>query len=243
MRPDGANVRFVLYPTLPDLKDSMPREKVVEFVPKRGHYRDCRYEHRELSFDLDGRIAIGPDFSATNCRVRIARGAELLIAEAEFRECTIASDSQKPSKARGARFDHCSFEGVFDCWRFGGSPVPTEPATQLIQCDFRKADLRDCEFYDCDLSEQRFRGWPTIVFVEPHLHRDQVQQAPWPKSAAGEWWVRVLTGEPPPGLGAANSDRLPKGIAVNAELVAKKFGVDPDDLRRVLETLRDIVIT
>jgi hypothetical protein len=120
--------------------------------------------------------------------------------------------------------------------------VPTEPATKLIRCDFRKADLRDCEFYDCDLSEQQFHGWPTVVFIEPDRRRDRIRKAPWPKSTAGEWWVRVLTGEPPPGLAAASPGQLPTGIAVNAELVAKKFGVGADDLRRVVETLRDIAI-
>jgi hypothetical protein len=37
--------------------------------------------------------------------------------------------------------------------------------------------------------------------------------------------------------------KLPTCIAVNGEIVAKKFGVGADELSRVIETLRDIVIT
>jgi hypothetical protein len=204
----------------------MSKPEPSKFVRGEGDYRDCRFVDDRLVFDVRGRIVIGPVFSAEGCEVSLAKGVEILATGAEFVRCRIVSGSRKMSTMQRARFERCTFEGTVYQGRFGGKTG--EPP--VVECDFRRADLHDVEFFDCDVREQLFRPWPTMVFVHPEEHAKAIRRAKWPDTFKARVWVKTMLEYP--------SD----GFAANAELVAKELRIEAQQLREIVEPLGDAVM-
>jgi len=193
-----------------------------------SQHSDQRYERETLVFSASGRVVLNR-FSATDCEIVMDKGVELLAVAATFRGCRFDSRSGKPSYLEGALVEACAFNGSFEAWQFGGRRG--EPS--VIGCDFGGALLNDCEFYECNVRESTFHGWPIIVFVEPDTNKSRFLRAPWPKTSKAQIFAQTLVLE----------RRYPcAGFTIDANRAAKWMESTPEELRLVAEDLGDLAI-
>jgi hypothetical protein len=168
---------------------------------------------------------MGPGFVAEGYDVSLTKGVEILASGAEFFGCKIISGSRKSSNMQRACIERCTFEGTFHAWKLGGRG--RRPS--VVSCDFDDADLDYTEFFDCNVREQKFHGWPTMVFVQLDEHKEAIRRTKWPDTFRARTWLEMLLEYP--------SD----GFVVN-ESLATRLGIELPELRKIAKSLGDAVM-
>lgn len=206
----------------------------MRLVPKRqdeltldeADYRNQVFADKHLVIVTRGYVRLGPKFLAKRCDVDIASGTELIVAGADFDECTINCKSTSGGHSQYATFSNCTFLGEYGSWKFGGRTG--KPPVK--NCDFSGANLHDVRFFDTDMSEQRFRGWPTVVFREPMANKDRLRAMGLPGGGKAQIWLQALWME------------SCSGVAVDARRVCRAIGVTRGRFRELAEALGELVI-
>jgi hypothetical protein len=188
--------------------------------------RDCRQEGIMIELQK-GRHVLGPDVKLSNCSIHFALGAEAIVTHAEFKGCTLSATRLRRLHCRNASFAGCSFSGTYDGIKFGmGDSI-------VQKCDFSAARLVDCDFQNCDLTEQRFSGWPQVVLRAPRKHARAILDAPWPRSSDKlSLLVQMITQQPENIV----------GITVSALDWSKRFRVPIEELRTPFDSLTNVVV-
>ena len=181
---------------------------------------------QDLVFKQKGQVMLRSGFTAERSNIVLNKMVRLLCVDAIFRDCQIISHAIRGSNAARAQFIDCTFHGTFIDWKFGGRGV--SPA--VVGCDFTDAELSDCDFQSCNVREQAFAGWPTVVFERPFEHRAALRAATWPRTAKAMAWVQSLT--------AIECD----GVVIHGERAARWMGVKPKALREAVEAIESEAI-
>lgn len=173
-----------------------------------------------------GRSILGPGLELASCTLELDAGADLILSEVVMTKCTVRSPRIRRLHCRAVRFDRCAFEGVFVGVKFGMGN------SEVIRCDFRRAELRDCDFQGCMIVDQSFSGWPQFVLTEPRRHAKQLLRVPWPDSARLSLALQILVqmGDEVVGFAASGVDW------------AKRFGVKELDLRKAIRRAGKVVV-
>lgn len=124
---------------------------------------------------------VGRGAHLKNCFIDIrGSGRRFSLVDCTLEDCTIKT--RRPLndvQFRETRFLSCRFEGTYRGCEFGGFPFEDYPQVggAARRCDFSSATMDACRFgIDCE--ENRWPGWPHIVFLDPPKHEAQWQSLP-----------------------------------------------------------------
>lgn len=120
------------------------------------------------------------------------------IVMSELKDCLV--DAVKPQRDSNfflARFINCQFHGVFSGIDFGqlGSGEAMEDYGTVEGCDFSRATLDSCRFFNVDMSTQRLPGWPHVVVPKPSQRSLDVAKFDWPGKLG--LYMKICTDKPP----------------------------------------------
>ncbi len=125
----------------------------------------------------------------TNCRLELAqsKGAAVISRCTIQDSKVIAIRRQRDSDFYGARFNGCTFLGIYSGIDFGrleregaGDYAEFEKFGSAENCDFSQAILDGCRFFNVDISTLILPRWPHIVIPEPQRLANQIATMDWP---------------------------------------------------------------
>lgn len=123
---------------------------------------------------------IGPGTQLEKCTVRVrCEGRNLVIQESTFVACRIVADRLQDCPLTDVVFEDCIFEGTFQECDFGPNETGFEGNGRLGHCDFTRAVLDTCQFYNTDLAELALNADRAVVIGNPSTH-ESLLDARWP---------------------------------------------------------------
>lgn len=199
-----------------------------------------RQEFRDHVFDGKS-IAVGPDDVFLRCKfvdchivLNMHRGSPG-IYNAQLQNCLIeAKRKMMHGRFFGSDYIGCRFKGKFQGMDFGRSPWPDpfgnfDQFGELTNCDFTKATLDLCRFFQIDPHRQRFAGWPQFIIPFDREMKASQRDQVWPGKFA-----RYL------GLMKDEDTALSASSGTSTDF-QKRYEITEEDLLRALDDIGGVI--
>ncbi len=144
----------------------------------------------------------------------------------------IAEKHQKDYRLFQARFINCRFHGVFSGIDFGRSHTPERDGEfgRVEDCDFTKAILDGCRFFNVDATVLLFPTWPHVVLHQFSKRAQDVAEATWP-GKLGQY-LRICADQP---------ESLTVSV-IHVPSIAKLVGCSEDEIKVALEGFGGLLV-
>ncbi len=154
------------------------------------------------------------------------------IIDANFLNCRINAQKEVSNmRFLEAVFERCVFEGCYVGCSFGHVRAESQtPNAYYRNCDFSKAALDLCEFFEGDLDSVVWPAWPNFVVINPRQNKQDWLSIQFPEQL--KHMQSVIAGQSP-AIGGSVSQMAPKAVAVN---LANYEAVDTHSIRSLLDT-------
>ncbi len=177
-----------------------------------------------------------------NCVLDIC-GAEFSIVDANFLNCQIkVRDKITNMRFLEAVFERCIFEGAYACCSFGHRRGESKtPNAYYRNCDFSKAMLDLCSFFEGDTDSVVWPTWPNFVVLNPRQNKQDWLSIQLPYELKD--LQHVIAGDSnsfSEGDEDTNYDSISAPKAVTVDL-AKYKEVDPDSIQSLIRNKTYIV--
>jgi hypothetical protein len=190
--------------------------------------RNQTIENQTIVLRSGETTGLGPSAVLRRCRVEChVTARELVLTDVEMHHCTFVAKKQLTGyKFLEARFYDCAFEGTYSGCDFGKRAGAYDNLGDIARCDFNKARLDACRFFNCDVDSLNLNTKrPNLLFVRPQVQLASID--PGPMTTALDIYFRVTR------------DQSPECDAVvdDVELTAKRVRVDPHELAHFAERI------
>jgi uncharacterized protein YjbI with pentapeptide repeats len=115
---------------------------------------------------------LGPAVVLRHCRVECHITArELVLTDVEMHHCNFVARKQLTGyKFLEARFYDCAFEGTYSGCDFGKRAEVYDNLGDIARCDFSKARLDACRFFNCDVDSLNLATKELAMIVRAPAH-------------------------------------------------------------------------
>lgn len=115
---------------------------------------------------------LGPAVTLHHCLIECRVTAhELVLTDVEMHHCTFVAKKQLTGyKFLRARFYDCAFEGTYSGCDFGKRAEVYNNLGDIARCDFRKARLDACRFFNCDVDSLNLATKELAMIVRAPAH-------------------------------------------------------------------------
>ncbi len=178
-----------------------------------------------------------------NCEVNVFDSLLTRFVNCSFLDCTLVAHREFKKSLDACRWLGCHFVGDYCGVGFGsrGRYCELSAGEMVVNCDFSKANLDMCGFYEADLKTIRFPSWPNVTILRPSDHKAELQALKVP-SAIQIWWDIIASDCHP--LYSAKSFNWNRIVEMrkNAKFIPMDFEPATEELRQALSTLPFVII-
>lgn len=132
--------------------------------------RHSTVENETVVLESGKFTGIGPSVVMKHCRIECRVPArELVLTDVEMHHCTFVAKKQLTGyKFLRARFYDCVFEGTYSGCDFGKRAEVYDNLGDIARCDFSKARLDACRFFNADIESISLSTIaPSMVVLSP----------------------------------------------------------------------------
>ncbi|WP_201581388.1 MULTISPECIES: hypothetical protein [Psychrobacter] len=187
----------------------------------------------EIIIESNSCIFLGPNLKLVDCVVinkQTARGIQFLDAEmvgGVFQTKKKLTNWQEHS----VTFDSVTFKGNFLGCDLGGRPdeESSNHYGLVKDCDFSQANMHLCRLFNADIESIKFGRWPYFTIINLEAAAIQIQKLNVPN----ELIISLDISDEPEGTSA---------VLFNAELIAKKEGIDIEVIKELVSQIDSVII-
>ena len=194
------------------------------------HLHDEEMADREIVIANSEATILGKGLVLRGCRITSrATSKNLVIGPVWIIESQFESKvTLKNNNWCRARLHNTSFLGHYAGCDFGWWPEYAAEKGEVVACDFTKASLEGCRFFNCSVESVDLPRWPFFSIVDPQRVASEIKSIRWPGDCGRR--MRLIA-------------ESPKGVTIscqNATALARKYGCTESDLRAALERIPEV---
>ena len=191
------------------------------------HLHDEEIADREIVIGSSEATVLGKRLVLRRCRIASRAASKNLVVGPVW---IIQSQFESKVTLRNnnwcrARLHSTTFLGHYVGCDFGWWPEYAPEKGEVIGCDFTKATLEGCRFFNCASESIGLPTWPGFSILNPRGVASEIKSIQWPGDCGRR--MRLIA-------------ESPEGVTIscqNATSLSQRYGCAPSDLRTALERL------
>lgn len=177
---------------------------------------------------------LGPGLTLTRSTINAScKGNNLIFNEVTMNDCAF-STTKKLSNVdwTSVKVIGCRMLGVYEGCDFGHRPPPDGDSDfgEIARCDFGKAKLNYCRFFNCNLDILKLPPWPSFSITNMKKAAQDFKKSQIKERGTLDLFFQL---EAELGQVAATFD---------ARLISREYGVSAEDLQQVLSKKNYVIM-
>ncbi|WP_230659876.1 hypothetical protein [Psychrobacter sp. I-STPA10] len=198
-----------------------------------NRFRDKTITDEDIIINSEFRVSLGPNLTLVNCSIINKHTArDISFIDTEMIGGIFHTKKRLTNwQQHRVTFEGVTFKGNFLGCDFGGRPDQEESSHYGLvkDCDFSQANMHLCRLFNADIESIKFGRWPYFTIINLEQAVAQIRKLDVPNALA----ISLDFSDEPEGTSAVLS---------NAELIAKKQGVDIEIIKGLVSQIDSVIM-